>query len=110
MTQPLVRDLAAEGVLVRFAYGVLNFSTHVYYAWLKQPVGDRELQDVYVINALIGAYGDEPAFGYRFVACEYREAVIDGGGRRVWRLCSQQQLWSRRCVRAAGASTRPCGE
>jgi transposase InsO family protein len=76
------------------ACGVLGFSTQAYYAWLKQPVGERELEDAYVINALIDAHVDDPAFGYRFLADELERAGIVVGERRAWRLCSQQKLWS----------------
>lgn len=79
---------------MRLACGVLGFSTQAYYSWLKQPVGDRELEDAYLIYALVHAHGDDPAFGYRFLADELERAGIDVGERRVWRLCSQQRLWS----------------
>lgn len=107
MTYPLVRDLAAEGFSVRLACGVLGFSTQAYYAWLKQPVGGRELQDAALINALIDAHGDDPAFGDRFLADELERAGMDVGERRAWRLCSQQKRWSTtvregRCGRKPG--------
>jgi len=94
MTYPLVRDLAAEGFSVRLACGVLGFSTQAYYAWVVNPVSDRDLDDAYVINALIDAHGDDPAFGYRFLADELAQVGITAGERRVWRLCSQHKLWS----------------
>ncbi len=94
MTFPLVRDLAAEGFPVRLTCGVLGFSTQAFYAWRAHPVSDRDLEDAYTINALIDAHGDDPAFGYRFLADELERAGIAVGERRVWRLCSQQQLWS----------------
>ena len=106
MTYPLVRDLAAEGFPVRLACGVLGFSTQAYYAWLKQPVGDRDLEDAYVINALVDAHGDDPAFGYRFLADELERAGISIGERRAWRLCSQQRLWST-TVRKGRKGKRP---
>lgn len=106
MTYPLVRDLAAEGFSVRLACGVLGFSTQAYYAWLRQPVGDRELADAYVINALIDAHADDPAFGCRFLADELERAGIDIGERRAWRLCSQQKLWST-TVRKGRRGKRP---
>ena len=94
MSYPLVRDLAAEGFSVRLACAVLGFSFQAYYAWLRQPVSDRELDEAYVVNALIDAHGDDPAFGYRFLTDELERAGIEVGERRVWRLCSQQRLWS----------------
>ncbi|MBI1351766.1 MAG: IS3 family transposase [Actinomycetales bacterium] len=106
MTYPLVRDLAAEGFPVRLACGVLGFSTQAYYAWCKDPVSTRDLEDAYVINALVDAHGDDPAFGYRFLADELERAGIDVGERRAWRLCSQQGLWST-TVRKGRKGKRP---
>ena len=94
MSYPLVRDLAAEGFSVRLACAVLGFSFQAYYAWLRQPVSDRELDEAYVVNSLIDAHKDDPAFGYRFLTDELERAGIEVGERRVWRLCSQQRLWS----------------
>jgi transposase InsO family protein len=94
MRFPLVRDLAAEGFPVRLTCGVLGFTAQAYYSWLAKPVSDRDLADAYVTNALIDAHGDDPAFGYRFLADELERAGIAVGERRVWRLCSQQRLWS----------------
>lgn len=94
MTYPLVRDLAAEKIPVRLTCGVLGFSPQAYYAWLKEPIGQRELEDAYLTNALVDAHGDDPEFGYRFLADELEHAGMSAGERRVWRLCSQQKLWS----------------
>ena len=94
MTYPLVRDLAAEGIPVRLTCGVLGFSTQAYYAWAANPVSRRDLEDAYVTNALLAAHDDDPAFGYRFLADELERAGVTVGERRVWRLCSQQKIWS----------------
>lgn len=94
MTYPLVRDLAAEGIPVRLTCGVLGFSAQAYYAWLACPVSAREVQDAYLTNALVDAHGDDPEFGYRFLADELERAGLSASERRVWRLCSQQRLWS----------------
>jgi len=94
MSYPLVRDLAAEGIPVRLTCGVLGHSTQAYYAWLARPVSQRELQDAYLTNALLDAHANDPEFGYRFLADELGHAGHQAGERRVWRLCSQQKLWS----------------
>jgi transposase InsO family protein len=94
MSFPLVRDLAAEGFPVRLTCGVLGFSTQAYYKWLAEPVSQRDLDDAYLTNALLDAHGDDPAFGYRFLADELERAGVSVGERRVWRLCSQQRIWS----------------
>ena len=94
MSYPLVGDLAAEGIPVRLTCGVLGHSTQAYYAWLAAPVSGRDLEAAYLINALIDAHGDDPEFGYRLLADELDRAGHVVGERRVWRLCSQQKLWS----------------
>ena len=94
MSYPLVRDLAAEGIPVRLTCGVLGHSTQAYYAWLAAPVSRRDLEDAYLTNALIDAHGDDPEFGYRFLADEVARVGLVAGERRIWRLCSQQKLWS----------------
>jgi putative transposase len=94
MIYPLVGDLAAQDFPVRLTCGVLGFSTQGYYRWLANPVSDRDLADAYLTNALIDAHGDDPAFGYRFLADELERAGVSVGERRVWRLCSAQRIWS----------------
>ena len=74
MTYLLVRDLAAEGFPVRLTCGVLGFSAQAFYAWNKNPTSLRDLEDAYAINALIDAHGDDPEFGYRFLADEAADA------------------------------------
>jgi transposase InsO family protein len=110
MTYPLVRDLAAEKIPVRLTCGVLGFSPQAYYAWLANPISQRELEDAYLTNALIDAHGDDPEFGYRFLADELERAGLSAGERRVWRLCSQQRLWSttvRKGRRSSGKTPGP---
>jgi transposase InsO family protein len=94
MSYPLVRDLAAKGFDVRLTCGVLGFSRQAYYAWVKRPISPRELEEAYLTDALVDAHRDDPAFGYRFLADELDRAGLEAGERRVWRLCSQQRLWS----------------
>jgi putative transposase len=94
MTYPLVRDPAAENNPVRLTCGVLGHSTHAYYAWAAAPISQHDLDDAYSTNALIDARGDDPEFGYRFLADEVARAGLIAGERRVRRLCSEQRLWS----------------
>lgn len=94
MMYPLVRELAAEGVPVRLTCGVLGFTSQAFYKWRAQPCCDRDWDDAVVTNALIDAHGDDPEFGYRFLTDELHHAGLRVGERRVWRLCSQQRLWS----------------
>jgi putative transposase len=107
MMYPLVQDLAAEEIPVRLTCGVLGFSTTAFYKWLKDPVSDRDWFDAHLTNALIDAHGDDPEFGYRFLADEVADAGFDASERRVWRLCRDQQLWSttQKKGRKAGGKT-----
>jgi len=110
MSYPLVRDLAAEGIPVRLTCRVLGHSTQAYYAWRAAPVSQRDLEDAYLTNTLIDAHGDDPEFGYRFLADELERAGQSVGERRVWRLCSEQKLWSttvRKGRRGSGKTPGP---
>jgi putative transposase len=109
MSYPLVRDLAAEGIPVRLTCGVLGHSRQAYYAWLAAPVSRRDLDDAHLTNALIDAHADDPEFGYRFLADELQRAGHLVGERRVWRLCSQQKLWSATVRKGRRASTKTPG-
>ena len=79
---------------MRLTCGVLGFSTQAYYSWLARPISDRDLEDAHLTKALLDAHGDDPAFGYRFLSDEVERAGIEVGEHRVWRLCSQQKIWS----------------
>ena len=94
MMFPLVRELAAEGIPVRLTCGVLGFSAQGFYKWCRRPICDRDLEDAYLTNELFDAHGDDPEFGYRFLADELERAGHTVGERRVWRLCRDQRLWS----------------
>ena len=94
MMFPLVRDLAAEGFPVAVTCGVLGFSRQAYYAWAAEPCSQRDWDDAHLLNAIVDAHADDPEFGYRFIADELDAAGHIVGERRVWRLCSQERIWS----------------
>ena len=94
MSYPLVQDLAAEGFAVRLTCRVLGFTSQAFYKWQARPCSDRDLDDAYLTNALVDAHRDDPEFGYRCLADELEHAGHTAGGRRVWRLCRDQRLWS----------------
>lgn len=98
MMYPLVRELAATGAPVRVPVAVtcrvLGFSRQAYYAWLAEPISRRDLQDAYLTNAALDLHHDDPEYGYRFIADELKAAGHRVGENRVWRLCSQQGLFS----------------
>ena len=106
MMYPLVSDLAAEGIPVVLTCRVLGFSKQAYYKWRANPVTDREWSDAHLINAAIDLHRDDPGFGYRFIADELRAGGVTAGENRVWRLCSQQRIWSLHS-RKRGLSRRP---
>ncbi|SDV00691.1 Transposase InsO and inactivated derivatives [Microlunatus sagamiharensis] len=88
---------------------VLGFSRQAFYAWQHQPVSDRDLDDAYLTDAALAVHGDDPEFGYRFVADELRAAGHQASERRVWRLCSQAQIFSAHSRKRSknGKSGRP---
>jgi transposase InsO family protein len=108
MSYPLVRELAAEKIPVRLTCRVLGFSPQAFYKWAANPCCDRDLDDAYLTNALVDAHGEDPEFGYRFLADELERAGHTVGERRVWRLCRDQRLWSTTTRQGRrGAGKRP---
>jgi putative transposase len=98
MTYPLVLDLAAPDARIRVPVvvtcRVLGFSKQAFYKWKKNPVSQRDWDDAHLINATYDIHHDDPAFGYRFIADEPADIGIRASERRVWKLCSQQHIWS----------------
>jgi putative transposase len=94
---PLVRELAIDGIPVVVSCRVLGLARQPYYRWLRSPFTDGQLAEAYLANAIHDAHRDDPEFGYRFLADEVRQeeqhaAVSD---RVVWRICRDNQWWSR---------------
>jgi putative transposase len=94
MKYPLVRELAVDGIPVAVTCRVLKFSSQGYYKWLKCPITTRDWENAHLTNAALDVHRDDPAFGYRFVADELEKAGHEVSERRVWRLCSEQRIWS----------------
>ena len=94
MMFPLVRELAADGVPVVVSCRVLKLCRAQYYRWLDTPIGDRELAQAYVANAVCDAHVDGPEFGYRFLADEARAAGYPVSDRTVWARCSENGWWA----------------
>jgi len=90
--------MAAGGAPIRVpvavACRVLGLSTQGYYKWLTNPVSQRDWDDAHLINAALEVHGDDPGYGYRFIADELAEQGIVASENRVWRLCSMQQIFS----------------
>jgi putative transposase len=94
MMYPLVLELAVDGVPVTVTCRVLGFSKQAFYQWRLNPVSQRDWDDAHLTNAARDAHHDDPPFSYRFIADELHQAGLEAGENRVWRLCSQQRLWS----------------
>ena len=91
---PLVRELATEGIPVTVILRVLKLSRAPYFRWLNQPATDSDWRQAHLANALYDAHGDDPEFGYRFLADEIRDLGHFACDRTIWALCSQEGLWS----------------
>lgn len=59
---PLVRELAADGIPVMVACPVLKLARQPYYRWLARPIGQRELDQAYLANAVFDAHRDDPQY------------------------------------------------
>lgn len=107
MMYPLVHDLAATGIPVTVTCRVLGFSKQTFYQWCAQPVCDRDWQEAHLLNAAYDVHADDPEFGHRFIADELQAAGHRVSERRVWRLCSQQRIFSTTIRRAKRAGKKP---
>ena len=94
MIYPLVRDLAVDGIPVTVACRVLGFSTQGLNKWRRNPISQRDWDDAHLTNLALDIHRDDPEFGYRFVSDEIADHGVTASERRVWRLCSEQKLWS----------------
>lgn len=96
MMYPLVRELAVDGVPVTVTCRVLGFSRQAFYAWDTNPVSDRDWDDAHLVNAILDVHGDDPEFGYRFIADELaaNPGVVDASEHRIWRLCRENGVAS----------------
>ena len=92
--QPLVKELATDGILVAVACRVLKLARQPYYRWLTRPIGQRALDQACLANVLFDAHRDDPEFGYRLLADEARDAGLSGCDRTVWRTCAANRWWS----------------
>jgi transposase InsO family protein len=90
-----VSELAADGIPVAVTCRVLKLARQPYYRWLAAPVTAAELVEAYRANALFDAHGDDPEFGYRFLADEAADAGQLMATRTAWRICSTNGWFSR---------------
>lgn len=86
---------------------MLGFSKQGFYQWCARPVSHRDWEDAHLLNAAYDVHADDPEFGHRFIADELHAAGHGASERRVWRLCSQQQLFSHTLKRARKHGKKP---
>lgn len=91
---PVIRELATDGVPVSVSCRVLNVARQPYYRWLHEPAGPTEVRRHVLTAAIRDAHGDDPEFGYRFLADEVRAAGLRVCDRTVWRICSENRWWA----------------
>jgi putative transposase len=82
----------------------LDFSKQAFYKWKKNLLTTRDWDDVHLVNAALDIHRKDPAFGYRFISDKPADSGVKASPHRVWRLCSQQHIWS---VFAKKAGVRP---
>ena len=73
---------------------MLGFSTQAFYKWAADPICERDFDDAHLTNAIVDIHGDDPEFGYRFIADELERAGHEVGESRVQRLCREHRIWS----------------
>ena len=88
-------ELAADAIPVAVTCRVLKLARQPYYRWLAAPVSAAELVEAHRANALFDAHGDDPEFGYRFLADEAADAGQLMARRTAWRICSANGWFSR---------------
>jgi transposase InsO family protein len=91
---PLVKELADDGIPVTVSCRVLGLGRSAFYRWLNEPIVDSQLDEAYLANAIHTAHGDDPEFGYRFLADEVRGEGHVVSDRVVWRICRDNAWWS----------------
>ena len=94
MIYPLVRALAVDGIPVTVVCRMLGFSTQGFNKWRRHPISQRDWDDAHLTNLALDIHRDDPEFGYPFVSDEIADHGVTASERRVWRLCSEQKLWS----------------
>ena len=90
-----MKELAADGIPVTVTCRVLKLARQPYYRWLNAPIPNSEVVAAHRANALFDAHTDDPEFGHRLLADEARQAGEPMSDRTAWRLCRDNQWWSR---------------
>nr|BFF05877.1 hypothetical protein GCM10023233_08460 [Brevibacterium otitidis] len=86
---------------------MLGFTTQGFYKWCANPVSARDWEEAHLLNAAYRVHADDPEFGHRFIADELAASGHRASERRVWRLCSQEQLFSHTIKRPRKHGKKP---
>jgi putative transposase len=106
----LVSELAADGIPVAVACGVLKLARAPYYRWPANAITEAGLTAAPRAKALFDAHRDDPEFGYRFVVDEARRTGQVMSERTAWRLRTDNGWWTtfgKRKRRGKGAQVGP---
>lgn len=71
---------------------VLKLHRQHYYAWLANPITDRERQEAYLTNALFDAHSEDSEFGYRVLFDEVSHTGQVASERTVWKILLGQPM------------------
>ena len=61
---------------------------------VRPDLSNGTWDDAHLTNAIVDVHGDDPEFGYRFIADELERAGHEVGEGRVQRLCREHRIWS----------------
>ena len=94
MIYPLVLELAEDRIPVKVTCRVLKISRQGFMKWRRNPISNQVWEDAYLTNLLFDLHAEDPMYGYRFLADEVQRLGFNASEHRIWRLCSQQGLFS----------------
>jgi len=94
MIYPLVLELAEDRIPVKVTCRVLKISRQGFMKWRRNPISNQVWEDAHLTNLLFDLHAEDPMYGYRFLADEVQRLGFKASERQIWRLCSQQGLFS----------------
>ena len=103
---PKVLELAEDRIPVKVTCRVLKISRQGFMKWRRNPTSNEVWEDAHLTNLLFDLPAEYPVYGYRFLADEVQRLGFKASERRIWRLCSQQGLFSLHS-RKCGLSRKP---
>jgi putative transposase len=91
---PLVSELAGDGISVAVACRVVKLARAPYYRWFRAPVRPSEKLRSERNVALGEAHADDAECGYRLLAGKFRQLGFPMADRTAWRLCRDAGIMS----------------